>query len=405
MPMISYAQNREDVVLARAFGDQVRGFYIDVGAEHPAYSSVTKHFYDEGWRGINIEPSPSSFALLESARPEDINLDVGLADAEGKASFFEGPPENHGASTFRADVATRYRHLGQEFHEIPDVPLTTLALICEEYVGGAVIDFLKVDVEGFEAAVIAGGDWERWRPRVIVVEATEPNERTPSHDTWEPALLSAGYVFALFDGLNRFYAHRDEPEILCALAYPACIFDDYVEAARVEERDALATERDALATERDALATERDALATERDQALRQLSDRSDDVALWQSQARHSERAARLSEDRVHYAEDEALRAELGAAALRDRLAGESTARLASEQLAAAESAARLGAEQLAAAESAASLSAEHLAATERAAREAVTQELVALRATKTFRLVAPLRAVYGFFRRKSNSP
>jgi hypothetical protein len=257
--------------------------------------------------------------------------------------------------------------------------LTTLALICEEYVGDVVIDFLKIDVEGFEAAVIAGGDWERWQPRVIVVEATEPNERTPSHDAWEPALISAGYVFALFDGLNRFYAHRSEPELLRELAYPACVFDDYVEAARVEERDALAFERD---------------------EALRQLSERSAEVAQWQSQARHSERAARLMEDRVHLAEDEALRAELGAAALRNRLAAESAAASVRDREA-AESAAASFRDRLAA-ESAARLTAEELAVSELAAREAVARELDALRATRTLRFFAPLHAVYGVLRRMS---
>ena len=39
--MISYAQNFEDVLLARAFRNRDRGFYIDVGAWHPVFDSVT----------------------------------------------------------------------------------------------------------------------------------------------------------------------------------------------------------------------------------------------------------------------------------------------------------------------------------------------------------------------------
>ncbi len=61
MPMVSYAQNGEDVVLARVFGDRRAGFYVDVGAGHPVVDSVTKHFYDLGWRGINVEPLPRSW--------------------------------------------------------------------------------------------------------------------------------------------------------------------------------------------------------------------------------------------------------------------------------------------------------------------------------------------------------
>ena len=58
--MVSYAQNHEDVLLRRVFPDEPNGFYIDVGANDPVRDSVTKHFYDRGWHGINIEPAERS---------------------------------------------------------------------------------------------------------------------------------------------------------------------------------------------------------------------------------------------------------------------------------------------------------------------------------------------------------
>ena len=56
MSIVSYSQNFEDVMLWRALKDVENGFYIDVGANHPAIDSVTKLFYENGWSGINIEP-------------------------------------------------------------------------------------------------------------------------------------------------------------------------------------------------------------------------------------------------------------------------------------------------------------------------------------------------------------
>ena len=67
MTFISYAQNLEDVLLWRALGHIKNGFYIDVGANHPEWDSVTKHFYDLGWRGVNIEPMPREHLLLSEA--------------------------------------------------------------------------------------------------------------------------------------------------------------------------------------------------------------------------------------------------------------------------------------------------------------------------------------------------
>ncbi len=69
---VSYAQNGEDVVLARAFRDRREGTYVDVGAGHPVEDSVTYAFYLAGWRGVNIEPNIDLHQQLELARPEDV---------------------------------------------------------------------------------------------------------------------------------------------------------------------------------------------------------------------------------------------------------------------------------------------------------------------------------------------
>jgi uncharacterized membrane protein len=67
-PILSYAQNGEDVVLSRAFADQEFGFYVDVGACHPVEDSVTLHFYERGWQGVNVEPDRELHALFLEAR-------------------------------------------------------------------------------------------------------------------------------------------------------------------------------------------------------------------------------------------------------------------------------------------------------------------------------------------------
>jgi len=123
---------------------------------------------------------------------------------------------------------------------VVEVELTTLAALLDAHPGP--VDFLKIDVEGAERAVIEGADWTRHRPRVLVVEATEPGSPKPTHEQWEPMLLDAGYRCALFDGLNRFYGQSDDADVLAALAAPANVFDDYepYEHVRVREEFAAA---------------------------------------------------------------------------------------------------------------------------------------------------------------------
>ncbi len=225
MSMISYAQNGEDVVLDRLFPRGLAGFYIDIGAHDPTHLSVTRHFYDLGWQGINVEPATVAFERLSAIRTRDVNINSGVSDEEGKLTFYESPPET-GWSTFDQDQAETHIESGIPLVE-RTVPVTTLARICEEHVEGT-IDFLTVDVEGYEGHVLRGGDWTRWRPRVVLVEATQPGTTVPTHEKWESVLVDAGYTFAAFDGLNRFYVRSEDIELVDALRVPANVLDDFI---------------------------------------------------------------------------------------------------------------------------------------------------------------------------------
>ena len=201
MPMVSYAHNGEDVVLARVFGDRRAGFYVDVGAGHPEVDSVTKHFYDLGWRGINVEPVAEKLALLGKERPRDVNLGTALAEQAGEA-------------------VQRY--------EERTAQVSTLQAVLDAH-ADATIDFLKIDVEGHEEQVLRGVDFGVWRPRVVVVEATQPSSTEASHEAWEPLLVSHGYEHRLFDGLNRFYIREEDRDALGpALSAPANVLDDFM---------------------------------------------------------------------------------------------------------------------------------------------------------------------------------
>ncbi len=202
MAIISYAQNREDVLLNRLFPESSSGFYIDVGACHPVVHSVTKLFYERGWHGINIEPIPNLSAMLAQDRPRDVNLCAGLSNREGTSTLYECVASVE-LSTFSEEQAEDLRRQGFELVE-HSIPVTTLSRVCEEY-AGRTVDFLKIDVESYERQVLEGADWGRHRPRVVVIEATRPATSAPSYEHWEPLLLAAEYLFACFDGLNRYY--------------------------------------------------------------------------------------------------------------------------------------------------------------------------------------------------------
>ncbi|MEV6241761.1 FkbM family methyltransferase [Lentzea sp. NPDC051838] len=237
--MISYAQNAEDVLLARLFQGRTTGRYVDVGASDPVADSVTKHFYDLGWRGINVEPIPAQVEALRKARPDDLTLAVALGAKPGTAVLHH-VVNRSGWSTLDSALADSYQAESTlEIVEV-EVEVRTLADVLDEHPGD--VDFLKIDVEGEERSVIEGADWDRHRPRVVVVEATEPGSTKPAHHEWDPLMTDAGYRCALFDGLNRFYAKAEDTEALELLSVPANVFDKYVRAEVAEQRAARMAE-------------------------------------------------------------------------------------------------------------------------------------------------------------------
>jgi len=199
--LISYAPNFEDVILMRAFRHVVDGFYIDVGASDPDLHSVTKAFYERGWRGINVEPLASNYEKLYTARPRDFNI---LAVAASESCPQSGP---------RQDNAVGCR---------------TLADISKEHAPD-VIHFLRISVDGAEADVIGSADFVKFRPLVVLVRAKQQVSQEPNFARWEPLLTSARYRHVHFDGLNRFYlAEEADVSLADALRTPPNMFDEFV---------------------------------------------------------------------------------------------------------------------------------------------------------------------------------
>jgi FkbM family methyltransferase len=197
---ITYAQNREDIILEGMLVHVKKGFYVDVGANDPDTDSVTKRFYLKGWSGINIEPNRFLYERLVQERTRDRNLCVGVGAKNATASFREYPAGN-GLSTFsnfmkkentQNDSAQKYLDY--------EVEIKTLATIFAEQ-KVKTIDFLKIDVEGYEWEVIKGNDWNTYRPKVVCIEANHGKNL----QDWQAFLVKQGYLRVFFDGLNEYY--------------------------------------------------------------------------------------------------------------------------------------------------------------------------------------------------------
>ena len=236
MTFISYAQNFEDVLLNRVFKNKTKGHYIDVGALHPTVDSVTKAFYDIGWSGINIEPIKECYKLFEQERPRDINLNIALNNSEGYLEFFQvvGQPGN---STLNKEIAEKIaQEKGLELSRYT-VYVKTLAEVCKKYVNQK-IDFIKIDVEGVEEEVLLGGDWEQFRPTILVIETTLPGTNVRCENNIPVFLREKRYQQVFFDGINDYYISEESADLAKYFSFPINVLDNYINYRLLEKQRA-----------------------------------------------------------------------------------------------------------------------------------------------------------------------
>ena len=163
----SYSQYGEDLIIDAILGID-RPFYVDIGANHPQHLSNTYRFYRRGGTGINVEPDPSAFPDLANARPSDINLPIGISVTSGTLPFYRISAST--LSTFNKSDADLSVADGYRLLQTVQVPIETLAVILERHRPKGAIDFISIDVEGYEIEILKSNDWSRFRPTVIVLE-------------------------------------------------------------------------------------------------------------------------------------------------------------------------------------------------------------------------------------------
>ena len=225
---ISFAQCLEDVRLWRLFRNRSPGVYVDAGAFDPVIDSVTKSFSMAGWSGINVEPISELAQALRSDRPNDTTFQYAAGPADGEidlhvAILDESDPRHADAgarSTVLKTPAEQLRADGfmTEVRRVQVQSLDSMLNSLEVRSNGALqhaldeggIQFLKVDVEGFEFDVLQGINLAKWRPEVVISEG--------STSAVSDYMRRSGYQVVLDDGVNLWFVPAENDEQAALLA-------------------------------------------------------------------------------------------------------------------------------------------------------------------------------------------
>lgn len=174
---ISYSQCGEDLIVRYVF-DFLKiptPTYLDIGAHHPTFLSNTYLFYQQGSSGLNIEPDPKLFEPFPKQRSRDTNLNIGISDQEGDLPFYvmSAPTLN----TFsEVDARSAVAQGRIKIEKIFPVKVRPINAVLQEFLPDVPLDFLSIDVEGLDFAILNSMDFARWRPKVICAETITYSE-------------------------------------------------------------------------------------------------------------------------------------------------------------------------------------------------------------------------------------
>ncbi len=185
LPRLSYAQNGEDIILKRLFHGKKNGFYVDIGAHHPMRFSNTYLFYRAGWNGINIDASADSIKLFKYFRQRDTNILSGVGFDKRDMIYYRF--NESALNTFSFSEAIIKDVYPNKIIEKVSVSVDRLDNLLDIYLPqGKDIDFLTVDVEGFDLEVLRSNNWDLYRPKILLLESLESEmvffEKSPLSD-------------------------------------------------------------------------------------------------------------------------------------------------------------------------------------------------------------------------------
>lgn len=163
------------------------GYFVDIGACHPqkinnTYLLETKY----GWNGILVEPNPALAKEILSTRASKL-FQVLVTNDDNSEYLISSNPEFNTTS----NQLKKFRHKGFDLVDAKNIiPTLTINELLEMSRTPSSFDLLSIDVEGGELSLIQTLDFDRWKPKMIVVEHNFKRDRKRIHKV----LKAKGYI-------------------------------------------------------------------------------------------------------------------------------------------------------------------------------------------------------------------
>ena len=156
-----------DNLIQQIFKSQKKGIYIDVGCGHPIKNNNTYLLNKKGWSGINIDLDIDNIELFKIYRPKDLNICAAISDEMKETDLFF----YHSRSALNTIDKKTANYQKAKVTSVKKITTITLNNVLDESIyNSSNIDFLSIDVEGSELSVLKNFNFNKFKPKVIVVE-------------------------------------------------------------------------------------------------------------------------------------------------------------------------------------------------------------------------------------------
>jgi len=203
-------------------GYKTDGYFVEVGAFDGVNWSNTYPLARIGWRGLLIEPQPEYVKLCHEAHAQHPGIKVlqcAIGDHEGTAELYTGGS----ISTIMPEMVDTYnatswgKFAGLRHNKSITVKLHTLDNALTNTGVDAGFDVLVIDIEGAELEALAGFSVDKWRPRMVLIEAHElhPDKALSKNAVAINAYFAkAGYERVHVDEINSVFVREAEVAVM-----------------------------------------------------------------------------------------------------------------------------------------------------------------------------------------------
>ena len=208
----SYSFGGCDLLIDYIFKSKKKGFYLDVGCQHPVSNNNTYLLYKRGWNGMNIDLDQKNIRLFNLERKKDINICKCISSDNADKDLFFFHPGSPINSLEKKTIKNKSNF------SLKKIKTFTLNSILEDY-NIKNIDYFNLDVEGHELEVLKNFDINLYKPNIVSVEFIDYQmkelefknnniDRVIESDIYK-YFISNEYCFINWSHADLIFAHKN----------------------------------------------------------------------------------------------------------------------------------------------------------------------------------------------------